>query len=282
MSMNDGYRAATVTGHEGCLYFVDEVIHCEHVQKLVKWFDAGSSELLQRAAGIHGIEFQREKRQFETVSKFGNWYLSLLARRISEIGVNPDREELFKIAVVLNGPGDKEEIKNELKELSINFPDRYLNIDTRPYRRVNSLKLTPKMKDRLQVKEHADRKEDRFSESEIEYIYSLIRYRNSFRVFEVIPLVERFGKKYISELYTLIAANYVATNIYKKVLTENEFWFGQDGFRFLDNTLRCRVNTLDGSRCRVELWELEKNKTLILKFKYDVFGGGDLIATSKP
>ncbi|MFW6238233.1 MAG: hypothetical protein ACOC5A_03260 [Halanaerobiales bacterium] len=313
--MNNGYSVAEVIGKEDKLCFIDEFVHREHVKKLVKWIDVRSSDLLLRAAEVHGLEFSQKNRNFESIAEFGNWYLELLRQRFRDTGIEVDDNQLYKLAVILNNPRE-EKSEKKLEKLDFVSPEEVAEIDTRPFSRRNDFELVPELKDKIQVELNVggdnisrenneendtvednevnedvlegetesgegfaefsgDRYEDKFDQEELEYIYNLICHREGFRVSEIIPLAERFGKRFISELHTFIAADNVAVGIYNNAPVEHEFWFGREEFRFLDNTIRCRVNSLtEEGECRVELWELEKNKSLILKYSYDVFPGG--------
>jgi hypothetical protein len=91
--------------------------------------------------------------------------------------------------------------------------------------------------------EHAKRmNKDKLDISD--YSYELIRHHHGFKIDEIVPIAHRFGKKFLDDLYLLIAADNICSVIYERALTETEFIIGdirEDMFLLHDFVIECKV-----------------------------------------
>ncbi|MBW2020545.1 MAG: hypothetical protein JRI65_11190 [Deltaproteobacteria bacterium] len=95
--------------------------------------------------------------------------------------------------------------------------------------------------------EHAKRL-DRDEVDVSDYSYELIRHHHGFKVTEIVPLVNRFGKMFLDDLYLLIAADNICSAIYEKALTDRDFIIGdieEDIFLLHDFIIQCKVKEED-------------------------------------
>jgi len=81
-----------------------------------------------------------------------------------------------------------------------------------------------------------------------DYSYELIRHHHGFKINEIVPLTHRFGRKFLDDLYLLIAADNISSAIYDKALKDNYFIMGDirdDKFLIHDFVIKCEVNSKD-------------------------------------
>lgn len=116
--------------------------------------------------------------------------------------------------------------------------------------------------------EHAKRaNKDKLDVSD--YSYELIRHHHGFKIDEIVPLAHRFGKKFLDDLYLLIAADNICSAIYENALKEIEFIMGdirEDKFLLHDFVIECKVNSKDVQKEVVLTSEHFSPITLILNY----------------
>ncbi|MBM7623687.1 hypothetical protein [Sporohalobacter salinus] len=267
--MNDNYSVAKVIADKKKLYFVDVDEHCKHVKKLVSWF-GNESRLLQLAARDHDIgkkmKLASSLRDSSDFLEFGNKYIDLMKERIKrKTDINFDKKTVLEIVTTLcniRGLDKKLKLKEQINK---KYKEDILKINIAPFS-----SHARKLETDLQEKFSSEREKDR------EYIYQLIRYHHSFGVQDVIPLADKFGEQFISDLHCLISADHVSSAIYSKALIKESFTLGEGGFRIHDNIIDCKVKK-EKSNYEVKLNQRNSKQAPInIKLKYDVFRGGDL------